>query len=181
MDVDPVDVSGRWYRHISDSPDGTPLDPLWLPGTTTGAARWQANSVVHAIYLADTIETMWAEWFRHLAENSLDQTEHLPRQVWAYDIQLAGVADLSSAARMKRVRLPAIPEPSRRSWPKYQAVGHGLFEAGHPGLLARSAALPRANILCIFRTDRTLTGLIDEPTYLGRQDAPPPVPTGMRT
>lgn len=181
LDVDPVDVFGRWYRHVADSPDGAPRDPLWLSPDRAGASRWQRNGVVRAIYLADSIETMWAEWFRHLAENALEQSEALPRQLFAYDMELAGVANLSTAARLRRVGLAPIPPPSRRSWPAYQAVGHRLRDEGYPGLLARAAARPSHTILCVFRPDSVLAGCVGQPTYLGRHETPPPVPTGMRT
>ena len=30
-------------------------------------------ALVQALYLADSVETMWAEWYRHLAERDISQ------------------------------------------------------------------------------------------------------------
>lgn len=123
---------------------------------------------------------MWAEWYRNLAERGQTPLQGVPREVWAFDISLT-VADLSTGPRMRRVKLPAKPIPDRTTWPRYQAVGHRLYEAGFGGILARSAARPDWTILCIFRPEVAVAGLVGKPTYLGLQQDPPVVPVDLTT
>jgi len=43
--------------------------------------------VVDAIYLASDEATMWAEWYRHLAERGIPPLQQLPRDVWRYRVE----------------------------------------------------------------------------------------------
>ncbi len=190
-----------WYRHISSRhPD--PLGPVHLPAGLAG--RWQQSDVVGALYLADSLPTMWAEWYRHLAEVGLPPNDWLPRDVYRYMFRLDGVADLGSAARLRRAGLTYPPLPSKGSWPASQVVGHDLYRAGHPALTAVSAALLRGRVLCVFLpvtpapngghditpapTGRIVgrrfhyrpPGLLGV-ALVGQQLEPPPVPKGLRT
>lgn len=103
--------------------------------------RWQRGDVVGALYLADSEDTVWAEWYRHLAEKGLPPSEQMPRRLWQWDVN-ARVANLSTPTRLQRVGLP-VPTPARHTWPPYQNVGHQLWREGWLGLLAPSAARPR--------------------------------------
>ena len=110
--VDPTTVAGTWYRHIRHI-EGAPTDPLWRARSRDGAARWQRDRIVPALCLADSIETMWAEWYRHLAEAALEPSDALPREVWAFEIALPGAANLSTPQR--GVRAPCTSRPAPRS------------------------------------------------------------------
>jgi hypothetical protein len=61
-DVDATCVSGRWWRHIPAGGDVfyEPPDPA--------DNRWQRGHVVDAWYFADEEPTVWAEWYRAVAE-----------------------------------------------------------------------------------------------------------------
>lgn len=151
--IDPTIVTGTWYRHIRHI-EGTPTDPLWRAPSRDGAARWQRDRIVQALYLADSIETMWAEWFRSLAEAALEPSDALPREVWEFEIALPDVANLSTPPRIRRTGLPWPIRPVRQTWSGCQDVGQSLHAAGYSGLLAISAArsgTPRGYIACIFR------------------------------
>lgn len=182
--VDPTIVAGTWYRHIRHI-EGAPTDPLWRAPSRDGAARWQRDRIVRALYLADSVETMWAEWYRHLAEAALEPSDALPREVWAFEIALPGAANLSTPQRIRRTGLPWPTRPVRKTWPACQDVGHRLHAAGYSGLLTISAArsgTPRGHTVCIFRGDDTT-----EPAWLVQtklveiQRAPPAPPRGLTT
>jgi RES domain-containing protein len=135
--------------------------------------------VVDALYLADEDATLWAEWYRHLAERGLPPLIKLPRDVWRYRAAAARVADLSNEARLGRVGLN-LPAPGRKTWRPYQSVGEQLWREGWPGLLAPSAARPEGLALCLFVD---ASGILPARPF-GRPRVvaePPPPPTGMRT
>jgi hypothetical protein len=143
-----------------------------------GDSRWQRGDVVDALYLAGDEETMWAEWYRALAEGGVPPLRALPRDVWRYRVPALRVADLSDVERLARVGL-AMPVPGRRNWPNYQAVGEAASREGWEGLVSVSAARPAGRVLCLF-VDR---GRVPAKA-VGRRRvvAEPPVPpTGMRT
>lgn len=81
-DVDATAVRGRWVRH---APAGG--DPLYRP-VPPGDGRWQRGSVVEGLYLADGPDTAWAEWYRALAELAVPPMRQMPRDLWAYAVEL---------------------------------------------------------------------------------------------
>lgn len=144
-----------------------------------GDNRWQHGDVVDALYLADSEDTLWAEWYRHLAERGVPPMHQLPRDAWRYRVALLEVADLTTADRLARIGLSP-PIPGRRDWPPYQEVGESLWREGWRGLLAPSAARPEGVVLCLFVDDPA--SLPARPTPPPRVVAEPPVPpTGMLT
>ena len=161
-----------WWRHV---PAG--LDPLGR-GAFAPDGRWQRGEVVEAVYLADSPETVWAEWYRALAELGLPPHRALPRDLWRLRLDVE-VADMSSAGALRAVGLKP-PRPARAGWPAFQAVGERLFNESWAGLVAPSAAGPGHLVACIFRAGPRLGGV----RRLGppRRIATPPVPpTGMTT
>lgn len=173
LDVDGKVVRDRFLRH---GPDGAPAWPNRDPPPDN---RWQRGDVVDALYLADSEETVWAEWYRHLAEKAIPPDEQMPRRVWLWDVDLR-VADLSTPGRLGRVGLGP-PAPGRQGWPAYQAVGEQVWNEGWAGLLAPSAARPQGKVLCLFRSPGgRIAGA--RPVGRGRRIARPPAPpTGMTT
>jgi RES domain-containing protein len=134
---------------------------------------------VDALYLADAELTVWAEWYRHLAERGVAPLHHLPRDLWRYRAASTAVADLCDADRLRAGGLD-MPTPGRATWPPYQAVGEQLWREGWPGLVAPSAARPEGRVLCLFVDDPEV--LPARPIGRPRVVAEPPVPpTGMRT
>jgi RES domain-containing protein len=173
LDVDPTTVRGRWVRH---GPDGAPAWPDRDPAPDN---RWQRGAVVDALYLADSEETAWAEWYRHLAEKGLPPDEQMPRRLWQWEVDIRA-ANLSTEARLARVGLK-MPRPGRASWPAYQTVGEQLWSEGWRGLISPSAARPRGKILCLFRENGER---IDGARPVGRGrlfTRSPAPPTGMAT
>ena len=141
--------------------------------------RWQRGTIVEALYFADSEATVWAEWYRYLAEAGVAPEQGLPRDSRRWEISLSEVADLSDEGRLARVGLPAM-EPARFQWPVFQAVGERLHSEGWPALLSASAPRPVGQTLCVFRASREVPGTqpLRRPTTVTQA---PVVPTGMRT
>jgi RES domain-containing protein len=174
LDVDETFVAGIWWRHI---PAGG--DVLYEPPDPADG-RWQRGAVVEALYFGDSDTTVWAEWYRWLAEAGLPPRMGLPRDLWRWRISLPRVADLSTHDRLARVGLSP-PSPGRVDWPRFQRVGEALHHAGWPALLAPSASRPDDGlVLCAFRTTRDVAGAVPLPPPTTVDD-PPVVPTGLRT
>jgi hypothetical protein len=162
-----VALAGVWFRQL---PAGA--DPLASPPDPPDG-RWQRASVVGAIYFADSPATVWAEWYRALAEAALPPAMALPRDLWQWEIDLPRVADAGSAG------LPPLA-PARRQWPPFQAFGEQLFADGWPALVSASAARTEGRVLCLFRTAHAIEGAAPLPPP-ERVSDPPVVPTGLRT
>lgn len=167
-------VRGAFFRHI---PAGG--EPLFRPEHPSDG-RWQRGSVVEGFYLARDERTVWAEWYRTLAELSVPPMRQMPRDLWRFDVRLEGVADLSSDERLSAVGLPPLV-PARSQWEEFQAVGEALAEAGWPGILYPSAARSEGAVaLCVFRREECIAGVVPE-CPPARHKEPPAPPTGLRT
>jgi len=174
LDVDAASVTGSWWRHIPHDGD------VWYRPPHPADGRWQRGSIVEAVYLGDSPETVWAEWYRLLAEYALRPSIHMPRDLWRWRVRMPKVADLSTAGRLERVGLTT-PPPGRGSWPAYQPVGEQLHAEGWRALIAPSAARPdEGKVLCCFRTTPIVRGLTPVPPPEEVSDPPPP-PQGLRT
>jgi RES domain-containing protein len=168
LDIDAVEIDGVYFRHV---PHGAaPLLGLEPPRD----GRWQRGHAVAAVYLADSVATMWAEWYRVLAEFAVPPARALPRDVWRIAVSLERVADLSNEDRLRRLGLER-PRPGRPAWAAHQEVGEALHAQGWPALIAPSAARPEGAVICVFRTAPEVRGLapLAPPTV---QDQPPPPP-----
>jgi RES domain-containing protein len=132
---------------------------------------------VPALYLADTVATATAEWYRSLAEWGLSPQDHIPYDYhrWHLDLELA---DLSDVERLRSVSLKA-PQPSRNTWPAYQRVGEQLWREGWAGLIAPSAAHHDSLVICVFATAWPPTGCT--PLDASTVESIPPPPRGMTT
>jgi hypothetical protein len=173
MDAPRVPMTGTWLRQI---PAGS--NPLYRPPTPADG-RWQRGATIEGIYLAAEEATVWAEWYRWLAELEIEPLRGLPRELWRYRASLSSVTDLTSAETLAALELPAT-EPTRDQWPAFQDVGERLHAAGCDGLLYHSAARPGGLCLCVFRANATAARL--EPLALARRvNRPPTPPRGLRT
>jgi RES domain-containing protein len=170
-------VNGEWIRHVPHGVD------LLRRADTPADGRWQHGETVPALYLADTIETATAEWYRALAEWGLYPQDHVPydHHRWRIDLPASdrgSIADLSDAERLHALALDP-PKPSRQTWPPYQNVGEQLWREGWAGLIAPSAARPGSLVVCVFADAWPPPGCtpLDASTV---QTTPPP-PRGMTT
>lgn len=168
-----ISVIGRWWRIVPGGGEAMP----WLPEPSDG--RWQRGETVRALYLADTEETAWAEWFRHTAELGVPPDRRLPRRTWQLRVRVSGVADLTAPGVLEAHSL-ATMRPTRRQWPATQPVGEAYWAAGARGLLVPSAARDGQRVLVVFRPGPAIRGVtpIGPPTDHERI---PYVPTGLRT
>lgn len=171
LDIDRVPTAGTWWRQVASG-----LDPLRLREPRTDG-RWQRGEVTGAVYLAADRETVWAEWYRALAERALPPRVWLPCELWRLTVELEQVADLSDERRLRRLGLE-MPLRDRRTWPVYQEVGETVFAEGYAGLIAPSAARPEGLVLCVFERDEGLPGLTaDEgPEVVADPPTPPRSP-----
>jgi hypothetical protein len=171
-EVAAIAVRGRWLKH-------TYPDSLALPERDPAPDnRWQRGDIVDALYLADTDDTVWAEWYRHLAEQGVPPLAQIPRDLWTWEVDVE-VADLSTAERLAAVGLSS-PRPGQRGWPAFQRVGESLWKDEWPGLLAPSAARPGGKDLCLFRDADGVRGARPQGKPRRISETPPP-PTGLRT
>ncbi len=142
-DIASVAIAGEWWRQLGAGLDPTAgLDP-------PRDARWQRGETVDAIYLADSPDTAWAEWYRWLAESGLSPQTGLPRDLWRVKVEIENVIDLRTTEPLEAVGLSA-PRPDRREWPAFQTVGGQLHAEGSVALAAPSSARKGGVVLCVF-------------------------------
>jgi RES domain-containing protein len=172
LDVTAVAVRGHWVKHTY--PGSPPLPERDPPPDN----RWQRGDVVDAIYLADSEDTAWAEWYRHLAERMIPPLAQIPRELWTWQVGVE-VADLSTGEKLAAVGLHP-PTPSRSEWPTYQLVGEQIAADGWTGIHVPSAARPEGKVLCLFRDQDGIRGAtpVPPPSHVPE---PPPPPAGLRT
>jgi hypothetical protein len=167
LDVDRVRADGVWYRHLPHR------GSVWWRSQPAPDGRWQRGSEVAGFYLADSRETAWTEWYRQIEELALRPADQLPRDLWRFEVEVDGIADLGSEAQLARVGL-ALPLPKRHGWPGFQAVGEHLHAEGWQGVLAPSAARSGAGkILCLFREDEKIDGVKPLPPPSIQRNPPP--------
>lgn len=169
--VEEIAVRGEWIRH---APHGS---ALLGRATRLTDKRWQRDEVTRALYLADEPDTAIAEWYRFLAERATWPGDAVPHDHHRWEVSI-DVADLSTPERLAAVGLQQ-PEPSRRAWRAFQAVGEELWREGWHGLLAPSAARPSSKILCVFADEWPPPGCF--PISVNEVVDVPIPPTGMTT
>jgi len=165
-------IRGRWVKHAYP---GSPPLPEREPAPDN---RWQRGDIVDALYLADSDDTAWAEWYRHLAERMVPPLAQMPRELWTWKVNVE-VADLSTPERLAEAGLRP-PAPGRSSWRAFQRVGERLWKDGWAGLIAPSAARPEGKVLCLFRDEHGVAGAQAVPPPREVKEPPPP-PMGLRT
>jgi RES domain-containing protein len=154
-------------------------DPLtWTDEPADG--RWQRGDVVRAVYLADSEETAWAEWFRHSAELGVPPQNRLPRDMSRIQVDLRGVADLTADGALSDHGLSSLT-PSRRQWPATQSVGESYWADGASAVMAPSAAHEGGRVLAVFRAKRGAVPGLTPIKPARRYTELPALPTGLRT
>ncbi len=167
-----VPVTGTWYRHV-------PAGAAPMPGRPAPDGRWQRGEQVAGLYLAQDRDTVWAEWYRALAELGEPPDSRLPRDLWRFRVALEQVADVSAPAALRALGLPDML-PDRSQWPRFQDAGARLAQEGFRAVLFRSSARPTGLCLCVFATEEGFAGVmpVGSPE---RVPAAPAPPRGMRT
>jgi hypothetical protein len=100
VEVVAIAVAGFWWRQ---TPHGG--DPLYRADPPSDG-RWQRGETVGGLYLADAEETVWAEWYRVLAEFATPPPDRqMPRDPWRWQVGVEAVADLSNADRLEAAGL----------------------------------------------------------------------------
>jgi hypothetical protein len=163
-----VPVQGIWVRQTIPGRTGTEA--------SASDARWQ-RAATPAAYFGDGEETVWAEFYRALAERGVAPQDALPRDLHHILVRLDRVADLRTERSRRALGLPRI-RPTSRQWPAFQRVGEALADQRAQGILYSSSARTRSACLCVFEPG--LAGLRVEGDPV-RVIAPPPPPRGLRT
>jgi RES domain-containing protein len=168
LSIGAVDVDGVWWRQL---PHGG--DPLFRADPPSDG-RWQRGDAVGGMYFADNEETVWAEWYRALAEFAIPPDRQMPRDLWRWQFEVDGIADLSTEDALTSLRLTP-PHPTRSEWPAFQDVGERLWREGYRGVLAPSASRPSHAVLCLFREMEEIAGAdpLRPPMTYRRAPAPP--------
>jgi hypothetical protein len=167
LDVDRVRAASIWYRHLPHR------GSVWWRSEPPPDGRWQRGSAVAGFYLANSRETAWAEWYRQIDELALRPTDQLPRNLWRFEVEMDGIADLRSESQLARLGL-ALPLPRRHGWPAFQDVGEQLHAEGWKGLRAMSAARPASGeILCLFGEREKIDGAKPLPPPSIQRNPPP--------
>lgn len=167
-----VPLGGVWCRHVrADAPP--------LPGRPAPDGRWQCGEQLAGLYLAQDPDTVWAEWYRALAELGLPPDTRLPRDLWRFSVNLPRVADLSRPTARRAIGLPE-PRPDREQWLAFQDAGARLAVEGFQGVLFRSSARPAGLCVCVFASDDGFPGVVPAGSPERIIAAPVP-PRGMRT
>ena len=169
-----VNVGGTWFRITRAG-----AHPLFLtPEPADG--RWQRGDVVRAIYLADTADTAWAEWYRHTSELGVPPQNRLPRDVWRVAVDVEDVADLTPEGVLEAHGVSDLT-PTRRQWRITQAIGESCFRAGASGILAPSAARRGGRVLAVFRPSDDAPGGLTARRPPRHYTELPALPEGLRT
>jgi hypothetical protein len=165
LDVTAIAVRGRWVKHTY--PGSPPLPERDPPPDN----RWQRGTGVDALYLADSEETAWAEWYRHLAERAIPPLAQMPRELWTWQVDVE-VADLSTVDKLAAVGLGPptpgrhvfVPRPRRRarSGAESSAAANSRTASASDGAsdlipVADSEALP-AGVMCTISAAETSGG-----------------------
>ena len=172
QEIPAVPVTGVWFRHVRA---GAPP----MPGRPAPDGRWQRGEQLAGLYLAADVDTVWAEWYRALAELGEPPDTWLPRDLWRFSLNLQRAADLSPPAALRAQGLPTL-KPDRRQWPAFQAAGVRLAAEGFEGVPFRSSARPNGLCVCVFASAEAFAGVspVESPERISAAPAPP---RGMRT
>ncbi len=135
--------------------------------------------MVRGFYLADTEDTVWAEWYRHTSELGAPPASRMPRDTWRIAVNVIDIGDLSDMATLGLHGLTELL-PTRRQWPLTQSIGEAYYGEGWRGILTPSAAHVGGQVLTIFRPLPSLPGLrLIRPAK--HYTELPALPTGLRT
>jgi RES domain-containing protein len=166
-----VPVKGTWMRHVPAR-----IDALAASRGGSGGRFHPPGGV--ALYVADSEDTAWAEWYRYLAERGKSPADDLPRDLYRIAVDLSDVADLRTQAARAAAAAPGRMRPTSAQWPPFQDLGQRLDAHGAEGALYASAARTRSLCLCVFEAGLHGLSVEGEPV---RVIAPPPPPRGLRT
>jgi RES domain-containing protein len=166
-----VPVTGTWMRHVPARIDGLAVSR----GGSGGRFHPPGGA---ALYAADSEATVWAEWYRYLAERGKSPVDDLPRDLYRIAVDLTDVADLRTQAARAAADAPARIRPTSAQWPAFQSLVGRLEAQGAQGVLYASAARTRSLCLCVFEAGLSGLRIEGEPV---RVMAPPPPPRGLRT
>ncbi len=105
----------------------------------------------------------------------------LPRDLWRFDVDLDGVADLTADGVLAAHGVAGSMSPSRRQWPETQPIGEAYWQSGSRAVVAPSAAHAGGRVLAVFRTRKGAIAGLKPMRPARRFTELPALPTGLRT
>jgi RES domain-containing protein len=145
--LDPIAYQGKLFRHVAAG-----RHPLSGAGARSQGGRWNPPQSFATLYLADSEETVEAEFRRMARRQGLELQAFFPRRVYRIEVDLQAVIDLTFP-----VSLPAPLadlDLSSDELTGTQAVGEAAQYLGREAILAPSAA-GEGRVLAVF-IDRLL-------------------------
>jgi RES domain-containing protein len=135
---------GGEYLRVADPGWDDPLDGSW---STHQGGRWNPPGSFPVVYLCRTVEVARANVYRLLRDQPYGPEDLRPEAgpvLVGARVPEDRYADLVTARGLESAGLPASYPVDRRgrrlSWSRCQPIGIAAWEAGHPGLAARTAA-----------------------------------------
>jgi RES domain-containing protein len=133
LEVEPARFEGPAYRHL-----GPAYHPLSGEGARVHGGRWNPPDSFPVLYLATTLESVIAEFYR-LAERAARPPEDLlPRHLRLYHVELQRVLDLSDEGNRLTIGVSST-EIRAENTARCQAIGDAAHYAGFEAVLAPSA------------------------------------------
>jgi RES domain-containing protein len=128
----PVTYKGGLFRHVASG-----RHPLSGAGARSLGGRWNPPQSFATLYLAESRETVEAEFRRMAGRQGLDPAQFLPRRIYRLEAELQAVLDLTEPAALA----PALAELdlSSEDLSATQAVGEAAQYLGREAILAPSA------------------------------------------
>jgi RES domain-containing protein len=125
--------SGEAFRH-----QGPGYQPLNAEGSRIHGGRWNPRESFPVLYLALSVPTAAAEFYRLAERQGMQAARLLPRRLYRYEVQLSAVADLTD--REARQPIGLAPEDlSADNAHCCQEIGEAVHYAGFEAIHAPSA------------------------------------------
>jgi RES domain-containing protein len=129
-----VEFVGQAFRHT-----GPLYGPLETAGARTHGGRWNPPNSFPVLYLALSVDTAAAEFFRTAERQGMPADHLLPRRLHRYEVRLVALLELRSSPSLAAVGLDELAVQQINSRP-CQQVGEAAHHLGFEGIWAPSAS-----------------------------------------
>ncbi len=157
--------SGEAFRH-----QGPGYPPLNAEGSRIHGGRWNPRESFQVLYLALSVTTAAAEFYRLAEHQGIEAARLLPRRLYRYEVKLSATADLTDPDACESIGL----EPTQliaNDALRCQEVGEAAHYAGFEAIKAPSATGQGGILAVMF--DRMKSGSSVNPIDFQTWDALP--------